>query len=593
MKKRLLAALLCVVMILCALPVVASAATYIDYNFGVQIETPHPGRNPDYSPSLIDTRFTSVEAIWFLMEGYEYPQVKAEDTFVNGKNYLLYLRFRYNPAQYTCNTSTVSYVNYAEQYPVRVYSENATTSVLELQVKYTCEKATITGSNSPKVTITAPVDGAYPSTYYTTNSSYNVKFNVGDPAVNWYKIDPSLAELDANGNLKSNEDAFKVLSEEMSSIETFHAGYCYAAVMAITPATGYTFDSNTSFSVNGVLMRGIYSNGVISAMRLFYCPGTVNSVVVKNLEAPVAGKFANPFFDVPIGDTFGHNTILSSFSSAKETSDGDLEIHGKTYEVDESNIQIFECGKNYLYGIWDGYTTPGVTLSDKAYFYVNDTVGDAYTVLGNSIIGYKLYKNIKCDAAAKFTDMRPKSHWAHNALDFAFANGYISGTSATTISPGMALTRAMVVQILYAYEGSPKPEGASPFNDVASDAWYANAVIWASSKGIVNGIGNGKFNPNGKLSREQLALILQSFANYKGMDTTKTTELTGFSDQGSVSGWAKDAVKWAVAEGLIAGNAGKVMPQGDCTREQFAVVLRAFVLAKDCPATAIIGNKPQ
>ncbi|MCQ2418608.1 MAG: S-layer homology domain-containing protein [Clostridia bacterium] len=593
MKKRILAAILCVIMTVCALPIVASAATYIDYNYGVTIETPHPGRNPDYSPMLADPRFTSVETFWFDMSGYEYNKVQPTDTFVEGKDYLLILRFRYNSTQYTCNNATVSYINYSEQYPTKIVAETSTVSYLELQASFKCKTATLTGSNSPKVTITAPVDGAYPSTYYTTNSSYNVKFNVGDPAVNWYKIDPSLAELDANGNLKSNEDAFKVLSEEMSSIETFHAGYCYAAVMAITPATGYTFDSNTSFSVNGVLMRGIYSNGVISAMRLFYCPGTVNSVVIKNLEAPVAGKFANPFFDVPIGDTFGRNTILSSFSSAEEASDGDLEIHGKTYKIDESNIQIFECGKNYLYGIWDGYSTPGVTLSDKAYFYVNDTVGDAYTVLGNSIIGYKLYKNIKCDAAAKFTDMRPKSHWAHNALDFAFANGYISGTSATTISPGTALTRAMVVQILYAYEGSPKPEGKNPFTDVVDGSWYANAVIWASSKGIVNGIGDGKFNPNGKLSREQLALILQSFAKYKGMDTTKTTELTGFSDQGSVSGWAKDAVKWAVAEGLIAGSAGKVMPKGDCTREQFAVVLRAFVLAKDCPATSIIGNQPQ
>lgn len=593
MKKRIIAIILCIVMVLCAVPFTASAATYIDYNYGITIETPHPGRNPDYKPMLADTRFSSVEVFWFDMKGVEYNKVQPTDKFVDGQDYLLILRFRYNSSQYTCNKSTVSYINYSEMYPDKVVAETSTVSYLEVSCKYTCSTATITGSNSPKLTVTAPVDGAYPSKTYTINNTYNAKFEVANNEVKWYKVDLGDLELDADGNIKTNEDAFGVNSIEMSSSEKFHAGYCYACLAAVSPADGYSFDSNTSFSVNGVLMRGIYTNFVISGMRLFYCSGEVNSIAINNLEAPVAGKFANPFFDVAHGDTFNKNILLSSFSLAEKVSDGDLIIHGTPWEVADSNIQIFECGKNYLYGVWGGYSVKDVTVNEKAYFYVNGVVGDLYTVLGNSLMGYKLYTNIKCDAAAKFNDMRSKDHWAHNALDFAYANGYINGTSANTISPGTALTRAMVVQILYAYEGSPAPKATNPFTDVVDGSWYANAVIWASSKGIVNGIGDGKFNPNGKLSREQLALILQSFAKYKKIDVAKTTELTAFSDQGAVSSWAKDAVKWAAAEKFINGADGKLMPKGDCTREQFATILRAFVLAKDCPATMILGNKPE
>ena len=181
----------------------------------------------------------------------------------------------------------------------------------------------------------------------------------------------------------------------------------------------------------------------------------------------------------------------------------------------------------------------------------------------------------------RFDDMPLTSNWAHKGLDFCIARGLLSGTSNTTISPNMTMNRAMLVTILYSLDGKPTVTARSPFTDVPNNSWYSKPVIWAAANGIVSGSGNGKFNPNGSVTREQIAVMLRSYAQYKGYSTSASVNLSRYPDAGSISTWAKDAFSWAVAAGLISGtsvgSATYLNPKNNATRAQVATILMQFV----------------
>ena len=186
-----------------------------------------------------------------------------------------------------------------------------------------------------------------------------------------------------------------------------------------------------------------------------------------------------------------------------------------------------------------------------------------------------------------FADMPGASNWAHKGLDFCIARGLLSGTSDTTVSPNVTMNRAMLVTVLYSLEGKPEVTAENPFTDVENDRWFSKPVIWAAANGIVSGAGNGKFNPFGNVTREQIAVMLRSYARYKSFDTSASVELSNYPDAESTSGWAKDALSWAVAEGLISGAASGgatyLNPKNNATRAQVATILMQFVtkVAKD------------
>ena len=138
------------------------------------------------------------------------------------------------------------------------------------------------------------------------------------------------------------------------------------------------------------------------------------------------------------------------------------------------------------------------------------------------------------------------------------------------------MTRAMLVTVLWRYEGEPDAP-ANTFSDVKSGTWYSNAVSWAAANGVVNGVGNNKFDPEGKITREQMATILFRYAQKEGIDTSKRGNLGDFPDANRVSSYAKDAVQWAVGEKIINGSDGKLLPQGSATRAQVATILVRFI----------------
>ena len=174
-----------------------------------------------------------------------------------------------------------------------------------------------------------------------------------------------------------------------------------------------------------------------------------------------------------------------------------------------------------------------------------------------------------------FADV-PASAWYYDAVEYVYENGLMSGVSGGRFAPNDTLTRAMLVQTLYAMEGRPAAASAG-FADVASGDWYASAVNWAAANGVVSGVSETGFGPNNALTREQLALILYRFAQYKGYDVTGTSDLTAYADGSSVSGWAAEAMSWAVNAGLISGVGGnQIAPTGTATRAQVAQILMNF-----------------
>ena len=135
--------------------------------------------------------------------------------------------------------------------------------------------------------------------------------------------------------------------------------------------------------------------------------------------------------------------------------------------------------------------------------------------------------------------------------------------------------------MLHNIEGSPAPQMDNPFSDVKS-GWYYDAVLWAYDKGIVSGRGGGIFDPDGNVTRQELAMFLYKYAKYKGYDTTVAEDFElNFPDADSTGGWATDAVKWAVSRGLISGKVDKngtvnLAPTANATRAEVAVVLSKF-----------------
>ena len=174
-----------------------------------------------------------------------------------------------------------------------------------------------------------------------------------------------------------------------------------------------------------------------------------------------------------------------------------------------------------------------------------------------------------------FTDVSQKA-WYYDAVDYAVTNNLMNGIGNGKFDPEGSMTRAMLVTVLWRYEGEPA-EGENTFTDVPDGTWYTGAVAWAAANGIVGGVGNGKFDPEGRITREQMATLLFRYAQKKGIDTSKRGNLNSFPDSGKVSSWAKDALRWAIAEKIITGSDGYLLPQGNATRAQVAALLMRFV----------------
>lgn len=180
-------------------------------------------------------------------------------------------------------------------------------------------------------------------------------------------------------------------------------------------------------------------------------------------------------------------------------------------------------------------------------------------------------------SSTPFLDIR--THWAKSAIESAVAKGLFAGTSPTTFHPDQAMNRAMLVTVLYRMEKEPAAEGrGKSFADVSAGAYYAKAVAWASDKGIVAGYSETQFGPEDTITREQLAVILNRYATYKGYNTSKTADLAAFQDADQISEWARVPVQWANVMKLLNGRTSTTLaPKGSATRAEVAKILVTFL----------------
>lgn len=199
--------------------------------------------------------------------------------------------------------------------------------------------------------------------------------------------------------------------------------------------------------------------------------------------------------------------------------------------------------------------------------------------IDESIATYGYYFSFE-NPLASFNDIPIFTHWAYPGILYVVNRGLMNGTTSTTFAPGHTMSRAMLVSTLYRMAGSPSVTYTNTFSDVPKSAWYANSVIWASKHNIVSGVGGGRFNPDGNVTREQVATFLFRYAAYRGYNTSRRANLSAFPDRGSVSSFAKDAMSWAVAEDVINGtvinDVTVLAPQNNANRGQAASFLMRF-----------------
>ena len=259
----------------------------------------------------------------------------------------------------------------------------------------------------------------------------------------------------------------------------------------------------------------------------------------------------------------------------------------------------------YPTAVWDGVNIPqphthsytavvtAPTCMEKGYTTYTCACGDSYKKDFVSALGHDFkdgtctrcgasdpnYKPVDPTPEATFTDVS-ETAWYKNSVDYAVEHGLMNGTGTNTFEPESTMTRAMLVTVLWRYANAPKP-GANPFTDVPNGKWYTDAVAWAAENGVVNGVGDGKFEPDGSVTREQMATILYRYAQKVGIDTSKHTELSAFPDANRVSAYARAPMQWIVAEGVIGGSRENgqdwLNPQGNATRAEVATILMRFI----------------
>ena len=220
----------------------------------------------------------------------------------------------------------------------------------------------------------------------------------------------------------------------------------------------------------------------------------------------------------------------------------------------------------------EGYDFLGWELNDETY-----AAGEKYTVTSSVTFtaqwqesdedgdnGDEEWENPYADVTA--------NQWFYAAVQYVSENKLMNGVAENAFGPDIHTTRGMLVTILHRMEGEPQA-GEHSFTDVAEDEYYADAVAWAAENDIVNGYSDTVFAPEKAMSREEMAVVLYRYAQYKGWDVSAQGDLSRYADSESVSAWSTEAMTWAVGAKVMDGMDGRLAPQGDALRSQTATVL--------------------
>lgn len=181
-----------------------------------------------------------------------------------------------------------------------------------------------------------------------------------------------------------------------------------------------------------------------------------------------------------------------------------------------------------------------------------------------------------------FTDVKDTDWFASN-VQYVYDNGLMNGTTTTTFEPESNLTRAQTAMVLWRIAGQPAPTAKAPFTDLV-DAWYRDAIAWAAEQKVVNGRGDGTFDPAGFITREELVTMIWRYAG----EAASEQDLSSWPDADKVYDYATGAMKWAVETGVINGKDGKLAPKDNATRAQFAAIIERYMKLNDTKADDIV-----
>lgn len=380
---------------------------------------------------------------------------------------------------------------------------------------------TVTEENSVKF-VTFTTNGFSPFVIYATSANV-ASIGYGENEQVFTSFQAAVDAVENGGTIK----ALKNIDSTVSGNKTFKVSTNDKTVK-LTAASGYNLtNSGDTYTVSRQSSSGPSSSGGSIATPTTYAV---------NVNAATNGAVAADKKTASKGTTV---TVTASPS--------------KGYVVDAVKV-VDKDGKD-------------VAVTEKDGKYVFTMPASAVTVTGS------FKAETPAPVALPFTDVK-SGNWFYDAVKYAYAQGLMTGTSATTFAPNGTMNRAMIVTVLYRLEKSPAVTGASKFTDVPAGQWYSDAVAWAAANKIVNGYDETTFGPMNAVTREQLAAILFRYEQVKGLENVTLEEnLNRFPDQNKISAYAIPALQWAVGQKIINGNAdGTLDPTGTATRAQVAQI---------------------
>ena len=274
--------------------------------------------------------------------------------------------------------------------------------------------------------------------------------------------------------------------------------------------------------------------------------------------------------DAPVCDTLTQAGTLASQSGLR----GEVLPAGRTYLLSGRTLE--ERGRAALLQRTDPDSELYLGLGSGAGLLYMVTITSGSDPEQSQCYYLQIFDAIPAPTAGDYVDVAPGT-WYYDAVEYVVSREIMGGVDFETFEPDGVLTRSMLAQILYNFSGSPETQVVT-YGDVSVVDWYVSAVSWAKEKGLMTGYSQEWFGAEEALTREELAVILMKYAALGGLEPEgREALLSSYADAGQVSSWAREAVSWAVEEGLLSGDGqGQLEPLGTVTRAQFATVMRAF-----------------
>jgi hypothetical protein len=386
-----------------------------------------------------------------------------------------------------------------------------------------------------------------------TSQSFNVSFTVNPAPATLYTI-----TFDANGGTVNPTSAQTGADGKLTTLPTpAHSG-SYSFDGWFTASSGGTqVTTATVFAANAT----IYAQWTYTGGGGYAPPSTttppdeaITPTPPPLSEFPGGGTVETPPDNPPIDNGDG-TTTLPGGGTIETPGGATVDVPGGTVIGGDGKVTVGSGGATIHL---PGGSTFGIDEGSVIIF-------DEDTPLGY-YIGFD----------NPFTDVK-EGAWYYDDVAFVYTHGLFAGTSATTFSPEMAMTRGMLVTVLYRLYGAAAGSSNNPFSDVPSGQYYTDAVLWAAANGIVEGY-NGKFNPNDPITRQDMAVVLARYADFAGAKLPETRSYVPFRDDADVADYAKEAIEAMFRAMIIRGKPGDLVdPQGNATRAEVAAMLHRFI----------------